>query len=140
MSNNQRIRDRRRIMEYLESTKRATTSGISKATKIHWHRAVSILKQDLEPSGEVWRGKDQYWRSTHGALPRKSQEELVADLKSELERAIFDDAAPEWLMPFEKGIRMGMTLEEAWHFARRKFISLHPELAGLAPQETGVEP
>lgn len=128
MSNNQRIKDGRRIMEYLNSVKRATTSRIAHGTKIQYRRIAAILRHDLEPSGDAWWGKDQYWHSTRGSLPGLGRELLVERLKAELERAIFGDRPPEWLRPFQEGIRTGMTLEEAWHFAQRRFISLHPEL------------
>jgi hypothetical protein len=103
---------------------------------------MSILKNYLEPKGEVWRKgnlAEGLWYLTANYVPIVDRKEVIAKIKVELERGIFGDTPPSWAPEFAAGIRTGLSVEEAWHFAQGKIIEAHPELKTRAG-ETEVEP
>lgn len=119
-------------MKYLDERKGGASVGmIGRAVGLHWHRVISLLKFDLEPTGEVWRKGDAdggWWHLTSKYLTSRDKDEITRDLKQELEREIFGAELPSWLGEFAAGIHAGLSIEDAWHFAQRKIAEAHPEL------------
>lgn len=123
----------RRILNFLFSQPDgAGIKKISYETGIRPGRVLKLL-EDLELAGEVFRCKGK-WRSTALAM-KLDPRPVVEKLRDELERDLFGpEPTPKirsFLEEFAAGAKLGLDIDECFHFAQRKTLGA-PQAAGGA--------
>lgn len=120
----------RRILNYLfPKPDGAGIKKISYETKIRSGRVLKLL-EELELAGEVFRCKGK-WRSTAAAMRHDPKPERLRD---EFEHDLFGkELTPrlrEFLTEFSGGVKLGLSIDESFHFAQRKLAESKPQAVG----------
>lgn len=125
--------DGKRIMEWLSKNEEGgTVDEIAHALSANWRRVAKLLR-GFESAGEVW-WDGRRWRSTSAFL-RTSRKNVILQMKSELEEAIFGNGGPsdrvmKFLEEYSTARRLGLEPREAYYMAMRTTAVLPGEVPG----------